>query len=127
MRNKQPYYCLMPIGERVGRLITSFSYPQGSPMDHIMRRMKEANKNVSEVITDIITNHYELYDQTLHLRQYGDVQARLHNAHKAAAESAGLRLVERRDDFGAGKIIGHVYKDARGNQIHPVYTGGEEE
>ena len=97
----------------MGRLITSFSYPQGSPMDHIMRRMKEANKNVSEVITDIITNHYELYDQVQHLTEQLQLQARKHSHHRQAAETANLKLVYNK------YALGWHYREA-------VYVGEEE-
>jgi hypothetical protein len=76
----------------MGRIVTSFSYPQHSAMDHIMRRIRESNKNVSEVITDIITNHYELYDQVQHLTEQLQQQAQQHSHHRAAAETAGLKL-----------------------------------
>jgi hypothetical protein len=111
----------------VGRLITSFSYQQGSAMDHIMRRMRDSNKNVSQVITDIITNHYELYDQVLHLTEQLQTQARQHRYHRDAAASAGLRLVNHHDDLGFGKnVLKSVYKDRNGDTQYDGLRGEEE-
>jgi hypothetical protein len=110
-----------------GRLVTSFSYQQGSAMDHIMRRMRDANKNVSEVITDIITNHYELYDQVQHLTEQLQQQARQHSYHRDAANTAGLTLVNHHDDLGFGKnVLRSVYKDRNGDNQYDGLRGEEE-
>ena len=113
-----------------GRLVTSFSYQQGSAMDHIMRRMRDSNKNISEVITNILENHYELYDQVEHLK--GELQrvAKLLGAHTGAAEMAGLVLTARHDDFGrkSAPITHHVYKHNGQRLIFQLPpTDGEEE
>ena len=77
----------------MGRLATSFSYPQFSAMDHIMRRMRESNKNISEVITDILENHYDLYETSRQQTEELQKLARMLSYHTQAAKTAGLTLV----------------------------------
>lgn len=90
----------------MGRLVTSFSYPQHSAMDHIMRKMREKNQNISEVITDIIENHYDLYETSRQQTEELGKLARILSCHTQAAQKAGLTLVNN------PYALGWTYKQA---------------